>query len=170
MIGRHLVKSWSSTQQSISLSSGEAEMMGVTRGAMAALGFRSLLSDFGVEWPVRIWTDSTASIGMCSRQGFGKVRHIDTQVLWIQQRIRNGDLDLTCLPRQQRHQQSSVPDTASFDWHAPLVEWCGGRKIKIGVPGSIPVCTLTTQFTSELTLTLTHVDYTDSTNIKRGGN
>ena len=26
-----------------------------------------------------------------------------------------------------------------FDWHAPLVEWCGGRKIKIGVPGSIPV-------------------------------
>lgn len=94
MIGRHLVKSWSPTQQSICLSSGEAEMMGVTKGAMAALGFKSLLAGFGVEWPVRVRTDSTASIGVCSRQGLGKVRHIDTQVLWIQQRIRNGDLDL----------------------------------------------------------------------------
>ena len=40
---------------------------------------------------------------------------------------------------------------ALFNWHAPLVEWCRGRKIKIGVPGSIPVCTSLNQFTSELT-------------------
>ena len=45
----------------------------------------------------------------------------------------------------------SVPVTPFFDWHAPLVEWCGGRKIKPGVPGSIPVCTSLNQFTSELT-------------------
>ena len=66
MIGGHLIKSWSSTQQSISLSSGEAEMVGVTKGAAAALGFRSLLADLGLPWPVRIWTDSTASIGTVS--------------------------------------------------------------------------------------------------------
>ena len=35
-------------------SSGEAEMAGVTRAAAAAMGFRSLLSDLGVEWPVRV--------------------------------------------------------------------------------------------------------------------
>ena len=31
---------------------------------------------------------------MCARQGLGKVRHLDVQELWIQQRIRNGDFDL----------------------------------------------------------------------------
>ena len=69
-------------------------MVGVTRAAAAALGFRSLLADLGLDWPVRVWTDSTASIGMCSRQGLGKVRHLDVQLMWIQQRIRNHDLDL----------------------------------------------------------------------------
>ena len=36
MIGGHLIKSWSSTQPSVSLSSGEAEMVGVTKAAAAA--------------------------------------------------------------------------------------------------------------------------------------
>ena len=69
-------------------------MVGVTKAAAAALGFRSLLADFGAHWPVRVWTDSSASIGMCTRQGIGKVRHMDTQVMWIQQRVRNNDIDL----------------------------------------------------------------------------
>ena len=42
-----------------------------------------------------------------------------------------------------------------FDWHAPLVEWCGGRKIKIEYTGSIPVCASLKSITNELTLTLT---------------
>ena len=37
MIGTHLVKAWSSTQPGISLSSGEAEVVGVTRAAAIAL-------------------------------------------------------------------------------------------------------------------------------------
>ena len=69
-------------------------MVGATKAAAAAIAFKSLLSDLGVEWLVRVWTDSTASIGMCSRQGIGRFRHMDTQVVWIQQRIRNNDLDL----------------------------------------------------------------------------
>ena len=69
-------------------------MIGVTKGAASALGFKSLLMDLGVQWPLRVWTDSSASIGMCTRQGIGKVRHMDTQIMWIQQRVRNGDLDL----------------------------------------------------------------------------
>ena len=94
MIGEHLIKTWSSTQPSQTLSSGEAEMVGVTKAAAAALGFRSLLQDLGVHWPLRVWTDSFASIGMCTRQGIGKVRHMDCQVMWIQQRVRNNDIDL----------------------------------------------------------------------------
>ena len=41
-----------------------------------------------------MWTDSSAAIAICQRQGLGKVGHLDTQTLWIQQAIRAGKVDL----------------------------------------------------------------------------
>ena len=94
MLGRHAMKHWSSTQTSISLSSGEAEFAGVIRGAGQGLGYQALLKDLGVQLPVRVWTDSSAAIGICSRQGLGKLRHLDTHTLWVQQAVRTGRIDL----------------------------------------------------------------------------
>ena len=74
MVGSHLLKSWSSTQPVITLSSGEAELYGVVRGSAVGLGFISMLADLGIVLVLRLWTDSTASQGMCARQGLGKVR------------------------------------------------------------------------------------------------
>ena len=88
------MKTWSSTQASVSLSSGEAEFNGVVRGAGVGLGCQSLLRDFGIELPVRVWTDSSAAIGICTRQGLGKLRHLDTHTLWVQQAVRTGRIDL----------------------------------------------------------------------------
>ena len=68
-------------------------MVGVTRATAITSGVRSLLADFGVKCKSRVWTDSSASVGMCSRQGLGKVRHLDTQTMWVQQRVRCGDVD-----------------------------------------------------------------------------
>ena len=94
MIGKHLVKSWSSTQGPISLSSGEAEFYGVVKASGVALGYQALLRDLGVRMPVRVWTDSSATMGICSRQGLGKLRHVDTRSLWVQQRVRDGSIEL----------------------------------------------------------------------------
>ena len=94
MIGRHAIKHWSSTQASVALSSGEAEFAGVVRGSGQGLGYQALLRDFGVEARLRVWTDSSAAIGICSRQGLGKLRHLDTHTLWIQQAVRLGKVDL----------------------------------------------------------------------------
>ena len=94
MMGSHLLKSWSSTQGLISLSSGEAEFYGVTKAAGIALGMKALMRDLGVITPVRVWTDSSATVGICGRQGLGKLRHIDTRCLWIQQKLRAGALEL----------------------------------------------------------------------------
>ena len=88
------MKSWSSTQPTITLSSGEAELHGVVKGGANGLGFLALLRDYNIRTKLRLWTDSSASKGMCSRQGLGKVRHLDVQDLWIQQRLRNGDFSL----------------------------------------------------------------------------
>ena len=84
----HSIKAWSSTQGSVALSSGEAEFAGVVRGAGIGLGYISLLEDLGIKIPMRLWCDSSAAIGICSRQGLGKLRHLDTHTLWVQQAVR----------------------------------------------------------------------------------
>ena len=53
-----------------------------------------MLRDLGVDLPIRLWTDFSAAIGICSRQGLGKLRHLDTHTLWIQQAVRIGRADL----------------------------------------------------------------------------
>jgi len=54
MVGKHCMKHWSSTQTSISLSSGEAGFAGVIRGAGQGLGYQALLKDVGVELHLRV--------------------------------------------------------------------------------------------------------------------
>ena len=98
MLGKHTMKHWSSTQTSTALSSGEAEFAGVIRGAGQGLGYQSLLHDLGIIAPLRVWTDSSAAIGICSRQGLGKMRHLDTHTLWIQQAVRSRRVDLRKVP------------------------------------------------------------------------
>jgi hypothetical protein len=94
LIGKHTTKSWSSTQTSIALSSGEAEFNGVVRGSGVGLGYQSFLRDLGLEVPLRVWTDSSAAVGICNRQGLGGIRHLDTHTLWVQHAVRCKKIDL----------------------------------------------------------------------------
>ena len=54
----------------------------------------SLARDLGVELRGRISTDASAALGIIQRQGLGKLRHIATQFLWIQEKVRNDELDV----------------------------------------------------------------------------
>ena len=94
MVGSHLLKCWSSTQAGVAMSSGEAEFYGAVKGASVGLGMRALYRDIGYDLPLRLWTDSSAAVGICSRQGLGKLRHLECTSLWIQQRIRHGELEV----------------------------------------------------------------------------
>ena len=94
MVGTHLLKCWSSTQAGVAMSSGEAEFYGAVKGAAAGLGMKALYRDIGYQLPLRLWTDSSAAVGICSRQGLGKLRHLECTSLWIQQRIRLGELEV----------------------------------------------------------------------------
>ena len=94
MIGTNFINGWSSTQPSVSLSSAEAEYYGLVRASGIGLGYRALLDDLGYSVPVRTWTDSSAAMGISARQGVGKVRHLDTHSLWLQQAVRSGKVDL----------------------------------------------------------------------------
>ena len=67
MLGGHLLKSWSSTKAIVSLSLGEAEFDGVTKAAGIGLGYQALLRDLGITIGIRVWMDSSATIGICGR-------------------------------------------------------------------------------------------------------
>ena len=96
MLGQHLIKHWASTQKTVTLSSGEAELFGVVKGATESLGIRSLASDMGLgqNLHVSLYADSSAAIGICNRSGIGKVRHLATGQLWIQEKIRRKEVAL----------------------------------------------------------------------------
>ena len=97
-LGEHLVKSWSATQAVIALSSGEAEYYGIVKGSSVALGIQSVVNDLGMGTKVKIHTDASAAKGIASRRGLGKVRHIEVNQLWVQEKVAKGEIDLIKIP------------------------------------------------------------------------
>ena len=92
--GQHLLRHWSKTQATIALSSAEAELTGICTGASQGIGMRSMMADLGFAWDLTIRSDAAAAIGICKRRGLGKVRHLATADLWVQDHVRNGDFVL----------------------------------------------------------------------------
>ena len=95
MVGGCLVKHWSKTQSTISLSSGEAELQGIAMGCSQGLGLQSLLADIGWRLKLRVSRDATAAIGSARRKGLGKIRHVHCTDLWIQDQIRSRKIEFT---------------------------------------------------------------------------
>ena len=92
MLGDHPVKSWSSTQTVIALSTGEAELYAINKATASGIGAQSILSDLGMNLDIVIYTDATSGKAMASRRGLGKVRHIAVNELWIQEHVQNKTL------------------------------------------------------------------------------
>ena len=95
MAGKHLIKSWSSTQKNITLSSGEAELVAAVKMSTELIGILQLLEDWGVKREARVYVDSSAAIGITQRRGNGKLRHVKVGMLWIQEKVENGELNIT---------------------------------------------------------------------------
>ena len=75
MLGPYRVRYWSTTQSTISLSSGEAELHGIAKGMSHAIGMQSLCRDLGWQCKIRVHSDATAAIGIAGRRGLDKIRH-----------------------------------------------------------------------------------------------
>ena len=71
---------------------GEAELAAMVRGATEGEGFASVLKDFGTGAHIHLHSDASAAIGITQRQGLGKIRHLSVADLWIQQKIRRGEI------------------------------------------------------------------------------
>ena len=98
-LGAHLVKSWSKDQGSIATSSAEAELYAATKAASEALGLQIALKDFGIDIEINMEIDAKATIGIVSRQGLGRLKHVEVHDLWIQEAIKRGRLKIQKIPR-----------------------------------------------------------------------
>ena len=91
--GAH-IKHRAVTQKHVTLSSGEAELGGVVKGAAEGLGVQSLALDMGLQVKLAVHADSSAAIAICRRSGIGRARHLAVGQLWVQERFRQ--LHLPC--------------------------------------------------------------------------
>ena len=93
-LGEATVKTAAKGQAVIALSTGEAEYYGLISTASTALGEQAMMADWGVKLSVNIAMDASAGISIGSRRGLGKVKHIDTCYLWVQEIVDQGRIRL----------------------------------------------------------------------------
>ena len=89
-----MVKMVAAHQTVLALSSGEADFYAIVKGSSVAMGLQSVLADLGVNVKIRVFTDATTGRSLCQRKGLGKVRHIATSELWIQEVVKSGRVEL----------------------------------------------------------------------------
>ena len=83
--GNHPIKSWSRQRRTIALSSAEAETYGMVACSAELLGIQACAKDLGMVSGVSVYADASAAVGIVQRRGVGKLRHIRTQSLWLQE-------------------------------------------------------------------------------------
>ena len=89
MRGKHLIKAWSRTQDSITLSSVEAGLVAPGKLAMEVLGVRTMSEELCLSQPDQVsdlFADASAALSIAKRQGAGKMRHINVKALWLQEK------------------------------------------------------------------------------------
>ena len=89
VLGAHLVKSWSRTQDFVTLSSAEAELVALGKLAMETLGIRSMCREWELTEEGKastLYSGASAALSIAKRQGAGKMRHINVKSLWLQEK------------------------------------------------------------------------------------
>ena len=67
-----------------------------SKGATVGIGIKALCEDMGVFYntPIVIKSDAFAAIGIANRIGLGKVRHIEVNQLWLQEKVCSGTINI----------------------------------------------------------------------------
>ena len=79
MLGQHCLKTWSSTQDAVALSSAEVEFYVMIGAVIRAKGVVSVMTEIGlvISEAIQLYTDSSAAKSFVSRQGLGKMKHLE---------------------------------------------------------------------------------------------
>ena len=136
--GTHLLKMWCKTQATIALSSAEAELYGMVRASAETIGIMSMFKDLGVEVGGRILGDASAALAIIARKGIGRIRHLDTNYLWVQEQAATGKLDYKKVSGKEN---GSDLFTKALSWEEMMghVQRLQGEFIEEGRPKELEV-------------------------------
>ena len=101
MVGKHTIKTTSNLQSTIALSSGESEFYALVKACAFGLSVQALYNDWGLTMDLVVASDSSAARGTASRRGLGKLRHVQTRYLWIQERVAKNELKIVAVGTKQ---------------------------------------------------------------------
>ena len=88
-------------QQTIATSSGEAEIYASSAAAVDAIHLRRVLEFCGYPCHIRLRLDASVAISFATRLGVGRLRHIDTRVLWLQRAVKEAQIITVKVPTER---------------------------------------------------------------------
>ena len=96
-----LIESRVRSQKAIALSSGESEFVAMVGGSSEGNLIKHLVKfAIGEVTDTRVRSDSSTARSMATRRGIGRVRHLDASLLWIQQKERQKELQVSAVPSE----------------------------------------------------------------------
>ena len=119
LLGKHVIKSWSTTQAVIALSSGEAEYYSMVKGGSVSMGCQAMLKEIGVQVSMVLKCDASAAVGIVLRRGLGRVRHIDVSQLWLQEKVAQGVFHVIKVKSSENRSDALTKHVSrnDIDWH-----------------------------------------------------
>jgi hypothetical protein len=129
------LKTWSSTQGAIALSSAEAEFYAMIEAMIRAKGLKAVASELRVQagiGVINLHTDSTAAKSFVSRRGLGKMRHIEIKELWLQREVGDGSVRILKVRGEENPADlmTKILKLADIRKHLKAmnieIEWVGG--------------------------------------------
>ena len=82
------------------LSTGESEFYAITKGSAHSLHRQAILKGFGVVVEAVVLSDASAGIGIASRQGCGRPKHLEVMWLRVQEKVSEKALRLRKHPTE----------------------------------------------------------------------
>eukprot|EP00971_Amphidinium_carterae_P324691 6452969-Amphidinium_carterae.1 len=124
-----LVHCQSKTQVVRALSSPEAEFYGMCSAAAEGLYVQQLLHDIGFNVKVKLHTDASSALAISERQGVGRLRHVQTKYLWLQDQVMEGRITVCKIAGVRNPADIGTKHLAQRELHK-----CG-RAIGLFLPG-----------------------------------
>ena len=115
--GHHLLAFASKMQKATALSSAEAELVAQSGAISEALAVRNMLQEFQISLGLTSKCDSSAARGIMSRQGAGRVKHLEVRHLWMQELVESGAVVIQWIPRKMNPSDSLTHVSSDFHSH-----------------------------------------------------
>ena len=96
-MGGHCIKTWSTTQGAVALSSAEAEFYAMVDGVTKGKWMVMVAKEWGlgeITTEMVLGRDSSAAKSFVSRRGLGRMRHIEVRDLWLKEEVKKGSVKI----------------------------------------------------------------------------